>query len=195
VHRSSLRRSENSAIAEKQERQRNTGSLGFFTRWRRKRNYRWVVFFVAATLIFGHAFMRYIDWFGHSSATHISAYGDTSTRIHHHRREGNPSQAAPVKEAKDRGFRNRLKKTMQARISGEKEVPRHPIENGLLAVNLSLPVSAHPIKQLINDANVEWEAKKEKQSQTLEQAVAEYKRRNRGMNPPKGFNKWWKFVM
>jgi hypothetical protein len=121
--------------------------------------------------------------------------GDTSTRIHHHRREGNPSQAAPVKEAKDRGFRNRLKKTMQARISGEKEVPRHPIENGLLAVNLSLPVSAHPIKQLINDANVEWEAKKEKQSQTLEQAVAEYKRRNRGMNPPKGFNKWWKFVM
>ena len=52
----------------------------------------------------------------------------------------------------------------------------------------------HPIYQLIEDAKVAWEEKNARQSKTLEQAVKEYKRRNNGMNPPKGFDHWWKYV-
>ncbi|KAL7408836.1 glycosyl transferase family 90-domain-containing protein [Mrakia frigida] len=72
--------------------------------------------------------------------------------------------------------------------------PKHHVVNGLLEVNLDVPAMQHPIYQLIEDAKVAWEEKNERQSKTLEQAVKEYKRRNNGMNPPKGFDHWWKFV-
>lgn len=51
----------------------------------------------------------------------------------------------------------------------------------------------HPIKDLIENATREWEVKVARQSKTLEQAVAEYKRRN-GFNPPKGFDHWFSFA-
>lgn len=74
--------------------------------------------------------------------------------------------------------------------------PRHMINsNGRLEVDSSLPMSAHPIYQLIADANTKWQLKVESQSKTLKEAVAEYKRRNRNLNPPKGFDQWWKFVV
>jgi hypothetical protein len=72
---------------------------------------------------------------------------------------------------------------------------RHPISNGLLHVDLSLPAFKHPIYQLVADAEEEWAAKQARQSKTLKEAVTEYKRRNKGRNPPKGFDKWWQFVM
>lgn len=50
----------------------------------------------------------------------------------------------------------------------------------------------HPIVKLMNDAEEAWEDMLRRQSQTLEQAVLEYKRRyNR--NPPLGFDKWCVF--
>ncbi len=73
--------------------------------------------------------------------------------------------------------------------------PRHQIEDALLHVDMDVPTSTgHPIFQLIKDSRDAWEEKKERQSKTLKEAVAEYKRRNQGMNPPKGFDKWWNFV-
>ena len=48
----------------------------------------------------------------------------------------------------------------------------------------------HPIKDLIENATRQWEEKVGRQSKTLEQAVAEYKRRN-GFSPPKGFDRWY----
>lgn len=73
--------------------------------------------------------------------------------------------------------------------------PRHPINShGRLEVDTTLPIEAHPIYQLIDDAKTKWQAKNERQSKTLKQAVAEYRRRNRNLNPPKGFEKWWRFV-
>lgn len=68
---------------------------------------------------------------------------------------------------------------------------RHPVVGGLLHVDLSLPADEHPIRQLIHNAKVDWERKLARQSKTLSQAVREYKVRNQGRNPPKGFDKWW----
>ena len=54
----------------------------------------------------------------------------------------------------------------------------------------SLGTIEHPIHALIANASVTWQNLLSKQSKTLQEAVAEYKRRyNR--NPPKGFDKWW----
>ena len=51
------------------------------------------------------------------------------------------------------------------------------------------PYAVHPIQTLIKDARQQWEQKVAKQSQTLRDAVDEYRwRHNR--SPPKGFDKW-----
>ena len=65
--------------------------------------------------------------------------------------------------------------------------------NGLLEVDMELSAQNHPIHQLIRDAKGEWEAKNARQSQDLKGAVNEYRRRNGGRNPPKGFDKWWEY--
>jgi hypothetical protein len=53
-----------------------------------------------------------------------------------------------------------------------------------------IPGNVHPISFLIRDADERWNRMVRKQSQTLHQAVDEYKRRyNR--NPPAGFDKWF----
>ncbi|KAF9561686.1 hypothetical protein CPC08DRAFT_742417 [Agrocybe pediades] len=63
--------------------------------------------------------------------------------------------------------------------------------DGLLEVNEEGP---HPIYELISRAQQQWEAKLEGASTTLDEAVAEYKRRyNRA--PPKGFDLWWKYAI
>lgn len=71
----------------------------------------------------------------------------------------------------------------------------HPIVAGFLQVKDNLPGAPHPIRQLITRAQNEWEAKQKRQSGSLKAAVKEYKRRHGGRNPPKGFDKWWKFVV
>jgi hypothetical protein len=87
--------------------------------------------------------------------------------------------------------------SVPAELSAEPAAPAsphrggHPVVGGLLHVDLSLPADEHPIRQLIRDAKVDWESKLARQSKTLSQAVREYKRRNKGRNPPKGFDKWW----
>lgn len=61
----------------------------------------------------------------------------------------------------------------------------------------SIPIAAssetadrlHPITHLIAEAEQEWENMLRRQSQSLEQAVREYKRRYK-MNPPAGFDSW-----
>lgn len=67
----------------------------------------------------------------------------------------------------------------------------HPIRAGLLHVDLNLPADEHPIYQLIRDSKKSWVKKNARQSRTLRDAVVEYRRRNSGRNPPKGFDKWW----
>ena len=51
----------------------------------------------------------------------------------------------------------------------------------------------HPIPKLIEEAELKYEEKLQRQSKTLEDAVAEYKRRYR-REPPKGFGEWWDFA-
>ncbi|KAH6624398.1 glycosyltransferase family 90 protein [Chaetomium sp. MPI-SDFR-AT-0129] len=55
------------------------------------------------------------------------------------------------------------------------------------------PGGKHPIWHLIADAEREFEAVKARQSQTLSEAVAEYRRRY-GLPPPPHFDKWWAFA-
>ncbi|GAA5950638.1 hypothetical protein JCM3765_000559 [Sporobolomyces pararoseus] len=52
----------------------------------------------------------------------------------------------------------------------------------------------HPIHELILNASLTWSLKISKQSQNLTAAVQEYKRRFNNRNPPKGFDKWFKFA-
>ncbi|KWU46946.1 hypothetical protein RHOSPDRAFT_14268 [Rhodotorula sp. JG-1b] len=52
----------------------------------------------------------------------------------------------------------------------------------------------HPITHLIAEAEQAWENTLRRQSQSLEQAVREYKRRYK-MNPPAGFDSWWRYAM
>lgn len=63
-------------------------------------------------------------------------------------------------------------------------------KNGLLLVNTA---GKHPIHQLIDTAEKKWALKVSSQSKTLDEAIAEYKQRNR-QNPPRGFDKWWDFA-
>lgn len=58
--------------------------------------------------------------------------------------------------------------------------------DGRLLVN---PDAPHPIFQLIHDAEAAWDAKRARASKTLDEAVAEYRRRYRRA-PPLGFDKW-----
>lgn len=51
----------------------------------------------------------------------------------------------------------------------------------------------HPIRSLVEDAQAAWERKLGAQSQTLEAAVAEYRRRY-GIPPPPHFDKWYEFA-
>lgn len=71
----------------------------------------------------------------------------------------------------------------------------HKIKKGFLQVDLSLPATQHPIRQLIAAGHDAWDAKQRAQSTSLQAAVKEYRRRHGGRNPPKGFDKWWKFVV
>jgi hypothetical protein len=69
-------------------------------------------------------------------------------------------------------------------------------KNWLSLASGSLPASViteHPIPKLMADAEVQFRKLLSKQSRTLKAAVNEYKRRYK-RNPPKGFDKWWKFA-
>ncbi|EIW69878.1 hypothetical protein TREMEDRAFT_61649 [Tremella mesenterica DSM 1558] len=70
--------------------------------------------------------------------------------------------------------------------------PDHKVERGLLQVDMESQV--HPIYQLIRDSREQWDAKVARQSRTLKEAVEEYKRRYK-QAPPKGFDKWWSYVV
>lgn len=55
------------------------------------------------------------------------------------------------------------------------------------------PPKPHPILTLIRKAEQKWKRKVARQSKTLKEASAEYRRRYK-RNPPKGFDEWWKYA-
>lgn len=62
--------------------------------------------------------------------------------------------------------------------------------NGILDPN---PKGQHPIYDLLERAQHEWDTKLDKASKTLAEAVNEYRRRyNRA--PPRGFDRWWSWA-
>ena len=80
-----------------------------------------------------------------------------------------------------------LRSLIRPHSDPEPELGRHTLTpDGLLVVN---PRGPHPIFQLIRDAEIAWEAKRARASNTLDAAVAEYRRRYRRA-PPLGFDKW-----
>ena len=75
----------------------------------------------------------------------------------------------------------------------DKEDPKPPkqgTENGDAQAEST---SSHPIWTLIRKAEKEHEKKVERQSKTLDQAVAEYRKRYR-IPPPPNFDKWYEFA-
>ncbi|KAJ9105551.1 hypothetical protein QFC19_003533 [Naganishia cerealis] len=183
--------SENSTIAERKDRARQQSTLPVYTRWRYKRNHRLVFLMIMLALFFSYAIRPHIIAIPVRIPTlyHREQFHYTQRRL-----AGTPHETVQVAKEQGRGYKQRMKKVLKT-ITARKEGFRHDIQDGLLNVNMSLPVSAHPIKQLIKDAHDQWRAKNARQSKTLKQAVAEYKRRNRGLAPPKGFDKWWRFVV
>ncbi|KAG8879659.1 Glycosyltransferase Family 90 domain containing protein [Tulasnella sp. 332] len=63
--------------------------------------------------------------------------------------------------------------------------------DGLLEVN---PKGLHPIFELMQSAEAQWQEKLARSSKTLRAAVVEYQRRYKRM-PPKGFDKWWNYTL
>lgn len=55
------------------------------------------------------------------------------------------------------------------------------------------PTQQHPVSQLINTGQREFDELQRKQSKSLKQAVKEYRRRY-GMHPPPHFDKWYEFA-
>ncbi|KAM0753092.1 hypothetical protein T439DRAFT_286471 [Meredithblackwellia eburnea MCA 4105] len=53
--------------------------------------------------------------------------------------------------------------------------------------------SPHPILELINRAEKQWNHKVARQSKTLKECAAEYRRRYK-RNPPRGFDQWWEYA-
>ena len=51
----------------------------------------------------------------------------------------------------------------------------------------------HPIKRLMDDAKREWEDKVARQSKTLEEGMAEYRRRYK-REPPYGYAEWFEYA-
>ncbi|KAG0141447.1 hypothetical protein CROQUDRAFT_83232 [Cronartium quercuum f. sp. fusiforme G11] len=53
----------------------------------------------------------------------------------------------------------------------------------------------NPIKELIKQSKVKWDAKIKKQSKNLNEAIKEYKKRYHNRNPPLGFDKWFDWCL
>jgi len=66
----------------------------------------------------------------------------------------------------------------------------HYRPDGLLVVN---PNGPHPIFELMDRAAADWKNKLTRASKSLNEAVAEYKRRY-GRPPPRFFDLWWRYV-
>ncbi|GAA5946845.1 hypothetical protein JCM3775_001730, partial [Rhodotorula graminis] len=79
----------------------------------------------------------------------------------------------------------------QPPVSTTANLTRRALPEGVAA---ALPDRLHPISHLVSRAEQEWDDLLRRQSQTLEDAVAEYRRRY-GMNPPVGFDSWWRYAM
>lgn len=54
-------------------------------------------------------------------------------------------------------------------------------------------VNEHPIPKLMAEAELKFRERLSRQSKTLAQAVAEYRKRFK-RDPPRGFDDWWKFA-
>lgn len=77
--------------------------------------------------------------------------------------------------------------TQQISVKHEAPLRSHSFRSdGLLEVNSN---GRHPIYDLIERAEAEWENKVKRQSKSLDEAVAEYERRYHRA-PPKGFDAW-----
>lgn len=72
-------------------------------------------------------------------------------------------------------------------------VPKPQLLVNLVTGNNEDVVKEHPIPKLMADAEVKFRERLSRQSKTLAQAVAEYRRRFK-RDPPRGFDNWWKFV-
>lgn len=68
-----------------------------------------------------------------------------------------------------------------------------PSSSPSLASNPPPPPQPHPIHYLIHSAETAWNDKVARQSKTLAEAVAEYRRRY-GQSPPRGFDAWYAFA-
>ncbi|KAG1724298.1 glycosyl transferase family 90-domain-containing protein [Suillus paluster] len=136
------------------------------------RSYTFLVIFGCTLIAFTLAPISITESIGTPLNTNFSAYLPLSYQAHWH---------APIS----------LIPSTQKPLPRPIPRPAHTFRpDGLLEVN---PDGRHPILDLIARAEQEWDAKLAHVSQTLPEAVHEYRRRY-ARAPPPGFDKWWAYV-
>lgn len=150
-------------------------SLGFFSR--RKSSQRFVLYAITIVAVYV-IFLRPL-----STTSHPAEVGSSSAAVQSTPEKRSSAPTTPSSHIKRAPLPPQV---VSAKTSD------HTISRGLLNVNPDSKV--HPVYQLIKDAREHWDAKVAKQSKTLKEAVEEYRRRYH-RNPPKGFDKWWDYVV
>jgi hypothetical protein len=82
--------------------------------------------------------------------------------------------------------------TPHSPVKSEKQPKSSPIPVPAIDTSPRTPAS-HPVWQLISDAEKDYRSMLNRQSKTLDEAVAEYRRRY-GIHPPPNFDKWYDFA-
>ena len=88
--------------------------------------------------------------------------------------------------------------TLRFLLPGQTVLQSHAATSETASAQIAKPLppsteSSHPIHRLIDKAEKDFEGLKKKQSQTLEDAVKEYRRRYE-IPPPPSFDKWYEFA-
>lgn len=90
------------------------------------------------------------------------------------------------------GLWSARRKTQEV-FPGSSLVPKTPSLLSLVKGDSRTIIKEHPIPKLMAEAELQFRERLSRQSGTLAQAVAEYKKRFK-RDPPRGFGDWWKFV-
>lgn len=147
-----------------------------------RRSHRMVfILFIVATLIlaahFGDTIIvtLFSPVYSTSSSTNLKIVTIVVEQPHTLLLESDPTtDSTSTKGSKE--FESRSKPTGEHRF----------LANGLVEVNVD---GRHPIFDLMDRGEAQWDAKLQRQSKTLDEAVKEYKRRHKRA-PPKGFDHW-----
>jgi hypothetical protein len=124
-----------------------------------------------------------VDVYGKATSKSLGAIAEVVVTY-----ETTPSDKSKSKSKSKSKYKSNTKPVAPVLKARSDQHIYHP--NGLVEVN---PEGQHPIYDLLDRSKDTWQKKLDGASKTLEQAVDEYRRRYHRA-PPRGFDRWWKYV-